>query len=145
MDEPAASEQLPAEPAAAGGEPAVTDSGEPGYRIVCLRVGADGRVEVRLAAWMSPRVFTREVATKCMAENHARKTTRGEAVFVLLDTGYRAVAVLLGGSGRAASPHIAARARRMVAKVYGERRVASRASRPPRARASRPVTTKARR
>lgn len=75
--------------------------------------------------WLSPRVYNPAVATRYTADV-ARSYERGEAVYVLLTPTYRSIAVIGSGSGRAVSPRIAGRARRIVARMFGEQRRASR-------------------
>ena len=119
---------------------AIANNGEAGYRLVTVRLDADGRVVGQVAQFLTRRVYSRLVVLR-LAKYEACKLPHDDAVMSVVDPAGRCIAVLAGGTGRAVPRSVAMRTKRLLTEVSGlpERRRTSRR------RTSRPVKKRRRR
>jgi hypothetical protein len=90
--------------------------GESAFRIVELRVGADGRVLAKLRRELTAKVFNGPTSLR-MARYEAMNMPKGESVLVLLRPSGSAAGVWATGTGRKAPPSVARRAKAMVREL----------------------------
>jgi hypothetical protein len=87
------------------------------FRIVRLSESPDGGIERQVAHVLITPVHDRQSALR-QATYDAKQMQRGEALFVVLDPGYRTVGVVGSGSGRATASKVARKARIMAMEMF---------------------------
>jgi hypothetical protein len=109
------SEARPAPQSNGGGEgvPELHSPRESAFRVIELRVDADGGVHARVKFVLTEKIY-RQITAVRYAEYRAKEGGRDEFVYVVLNGSGRAVAVIAAGTGRRVSPGLASKARRLV-------------------------------